>query len=41
MLSCPVGRIYRNEHDEKLYRIRPSRDEHTFEGFVAYNSPKL
>ncbi len=24
-----------------MYRIKPSRDEHTFEGFIAYNSLKL
>lgn len=41
MRPCSLSCIYRNEHVEELYRIKPSRDEHTFEGFIAYNSLEL
>lgn len=42
MLPDSTGSVYKNGYDDKkLYRIKPLRGQHTFEGFIACNLLEL
>lgn len=41
MFPSSAGRIYKKARMTKLYRIKPSRGQNAFEGFIAYNLLEL